>query len=70
MPYSGPSITGNGFGIKGVKGGFKVFSEFVKGFVRGFDGGVSHLVIPHLGKGDTLFFTHFVEGGHNLVIVQ
>ena len=31
---------GSGFGVKEIKGGFKVFSKFVEGFVRGFDGGV------------------------------
>ena len=60
---------GSGFGIEGIEGGFKVFGEFVKGFVRGFDGGVSHLVIPHFSKGGTLSFTHLVKGCHNLVVV-
>ena len=36
---------GSGFGVEGIKGGFKIFGEFVEGFVRGFDGGVGHLVI-------------------------
>ena len=61
---------GSGFGIKRIEGSFKVFGEFVEGFVRGFDGGVSHLVIPHFSKGGTLSFTHFVKGCHNLVVVS
>ena len=61
---------GSGFGVEGIKGGFKVFSEFVEGFVRGFDGGVGHLIIPHFSKGGTLSFTHLVKGHHNLVIVS
>ena len=61
---------GSGFGVKGIKGGFKVFGEFVEGFIRGFDGGVGHLVIPHFSKGGTLSFTHLVKGCHNLVVVS
>ena len=61
---------GSGFGVKGIKGGFKVFGEFVKGFIRGFDRGVGHLVIPHFSKGGTSSFTHLVKGHHNLVIVS
>ena len=56
-------------GVKGIEGGLKVFSKFIKGFVRGFGGGVSHLVIPHLSKGGTLSFAHFVKGCHNFVII-
>ena len=44
-------------GVEGIEGGLKVFSEFVEGFVKGFDGGVGHLVIPHLSKGGTSSFT-------------
>ena len=61
---------GSGFGVKGIKGGFKVFSKFVEGFVRGFDGGVGHLVIPHFSKGGTSSFTHLVKSHHNFVIVS
>ena len=60
----------SGLGVEGVKGGLKVFSEFVEGFVRGFDGRVSHLVIPHFSKGGTSSFTHLVRGCHNFVIVS
>ena len=61
---------GSGFGVKGIKGGFKIFSEFVKDFVRGFDGGVGHFVIPHFSKGGASSFTHLIKGHHNLVIVS
>ena len=61
---------GSGFGVEGIKGGFKVFCKFVKGFVRGFDGGVSHLVISHFSKGGTSSFAHLVKGCHNLVVVS
>ena len=61
---------GSGFGVEGIKGGFKVFCKFVKGFVRGFDGGVSHLVISHFSKGGTSSFAHLVKGCHNFVIVS
>ena len=61
---------GNGFGVKGIKGGFKIFSKFVEDFVRGFDGGVSHLVIPCFSKGGASSFAHLVNGYHNLVIVS
>ena len=61
---------GSGFGIEGVKGSFKVFSKFVEDFVRGFDEGVSHLVIPYLSERGTLSFTHLVESGHNLVVIK
>ena len=61
---------GSGFGVEGIKNGFKVFGEFVEGFVRGFDGGVGHLVIPHFSKGGTSSFAHLVKDHHNLVIVS
>ena len=61
---------GSSFGVKGIKGGFKVFGKFVKGFVRGFDGGVGHLVIPHFSKGGISSFTHLVKNCHNLVVVS
>ena len=57
-------------GVKGIKGGLKVFGKFVEGFVRGFDGGVSHLVIPHFSKGGSSSFAHFVKGHHNFVVVS
>ena len=60
----------SGLGVKGIKGGLKVFSEFVEGFVKGFDGGVGHLVIPHFSKGGALSFAHLVKGHHNLVVVS
>ena len=61
---------GSGFGVEGIKGGFKIFSEFVEDFVRGFDGGVSHLVIPRFSKGGASSFAHLVNGCHNLVVVS
>ena len=60
---------GSDFGVKGIKGGFKVFGEFVEGFVGGFDGRVGHLVIPHFSKGGASSFIHLVKGRHNLIIV-
>ena len=53
-----------------VKGGLKVFGEFVEGFVRGFDGGVSHFVIPHFSKGGASSFTHLVKDHYNFVVVS
>ena len=61
---------GCGFDVKGIKGGFKIFGEFVKGFVRGFDVGVSHFVILHFSKRGALSFAHLVKGCHNLVVVS
>ena len=61
---------GSSFGVKGIEGGFKVFSKFVEGFVRGFDGGVGHLVVSHFSKGGALSFTHLVKSCHNFVIVS
>ena len=49
---------GSSFGVEGIEGGFKVFGEFVEDFVRGFDGGVSHLVVLHFSRGGALSFTH------------
>ena len=46
------------------------FSANLLKVLLGFDEGVSHLVIPHLSKEGTSSFAHFVESGHNLVIVQ
>ena len=60
----------SGLGVKGVESGFEIFRKFVKGFLRGVDGGVCHLVIPHFSEGGTPSFTHFVESGHDLVIVR
>ena len=60
----------SGLDVEGIKGGLKVFSEFVKGFVRGLDGGVGHLVIPHFSKEDTLSFAHLVKGHYNFVVVS
>ena len=60
---------GSGFGVKGIKGGLKVFSKFVKGFVRGFDG-VGHLVIPHFSKGGASSFAYLVKGHHNFVVIS
>ena len=60
----------SGFGIEGIKGGLKVFSKFVKGFVRGFDEGVGHLVVPHFSEGGALSFIHLVKGHHNFVVVS
>ena len=57
-------------GVKGIEGGLKVFGKFIEGFVRGFDGGVGHLVVPHLSEGGTLSFAHLVEGCHNFVIIN
>ena len=60
----------SGLGVEGIKDGLKVFSKFVEGLVRGFDGGVSHLVIPHFSKGGTSSFTYLVKGCHNFIIVN
>ena len=60
----------SGIGVEGVESGFEIFCEFVKGFLRGVDGGVCHFVIPHFSEGGAPSFTHFVESGHDLVIVK
>ena len=60
----------SGLGIEGVESDFEIFHEFVKGFLRGVDGGVCHLVIPHFSKGGAPSFTYFVESGHDLVSVR
>ena len=59
-----------GLGVEGIKGGLKVFGKFVEGFVRGFDGGVGHLAIPHFSKRGALSFTHLVKDRHNFVVVS
>ena len=61
---------GSGFGVEGIEGDFKVFGEFVEDFVRGFDEGVGHLVIPYFSKGGASSFTHLVKGHHNLVVIS
>ena len=60
----------SGLGVEGVESGFEIFYEFVEGFLKGVDGGVCHFVIPHFSKGGAPSFTHFVESGHDLVIVR
>ena len=60
----------SGLSVEGIEDGLKVFGKFVKGFVRGFDGGVGHLVVSHFSKGGASSFTHLVKGHHNFVVVS
>ena len=47
-----------GFDVKGVEGGFEVFSKFIKGLFFGVNGGIGHFVIPHFGEVDASTLTH------------
>ena len=60
---------GGGFDVKGVEGGFKVFSEFIKGLFFGIDGSIGHSIIPHFGEVDTSTLTHLVQGSHDFDLV-
>ena len=60
---------GSGSGIKGVECGFEVLGELLEGLLVVGDGGVNHLVVPHLSKGGSSSFTHLVEGRHDPVVV-
>ena len=51
--------------VKGVKGGLKVRSELVKGFLGVGDGAVGHLVIPGFYIGGSSSSTHFVQSSHD-----
>ena len=50
----------SGFDVKGVEGGFKVVSKFIKGLFFGVNGGIGHFVIPHFGEVDASTLTHLV----------
>ena len=56
---------GGDLSVKGVEGGFEVGDKFVKGFLRGGNGGISHLVIPGFSIGSSSSSTHLVQGGHD-----
>ena len=60
---------GSSFDIEGVEGGFKVFSEFIKGLFFGIDGGIGHSIIPHLGEVNTSTLTHLVQGSHDFDLI-
>ena len=58
-----------GFDVKGVEGGLKVFSEFIKGLFFGINGSIKHLVIPHFREVNASALTHLVQGSHDLNLV-
>ena len=60
----------SGLGVEGIEGDLKVFSKFVKGLVRGFDGRVGHFVIPHFSKGGASSFAHLVKDHYNFIIIS
>ena len=59
----------SGFDVKGVEGGFEVFSKFIKGLFFGVNGGVGHSVIPHFGEVNASTLTHLVQGSHDFNLV-
>ena len=60
---------GSGSGIEWVERSLKVFSKLFKGLLVVRDGGVDHLVVPHFNEGGSSFFTHLVEGHHDLIVI-
>ena len=59
-----------GFDVKGVEGGLKVFSEFIKGLFFGINGGIGHSVIPYFGEVDASTLTHLVQGNHDFNFIS
>ena len=53
-------------GVEGIEGGFNVLSEFIKGFLRVGNGGVSHFIIPCFSIRGSSSSAHFVQGCHDL----
>ena len=61
---------GSSFDVEGVEGGFKVFSEFIKGLFFGINGGIRHLVIPHFREVNASTLTHLIQGSHDLDLIS
>ena len=59
----------SGFDVKGVEGGFEIFSKFIKGLFFGVNGGVGHSVIPHFREANASTLTHLVQGSHDFNFV-
>ena len=59
----------SGFDVKGVEGGFEVFSEFIKGLFFGINGGVGHLGIPHFREVNASTLIHLVQSSHDFNFV-
>ena len=60
---------GGSFNVKGVEGGFKVFSEFIEGLFFGINGGIGHSIIPHFREVNASTLTHLVQGSHDFDLI-
>ena len=61
---------GGSFNVKGVEGGFKVFSEFIEGLFFGINGGIGHSIIPHFREVNASTLTHLVQGSYDFNFVS
>ena len=57
------------FDIKGIEGGFEVFSKFIKDLFFGINSGIEYLVVPHFREVNASTLTHLVQGSHDLKLV-